>query len=168
MFSTAAPHFFALTSAVIEIYSAIFSIRPFHSNNTTSGAAIMKKIFLAVLLVFLLATATFAAVNINTATKEELNSLAGIGPMKAEAIIKYRQEKGLFKNVDELKNVYGIGDKLFERIKSDVTVGGADNAAPAMKPASTPQPEKKAEEKPAAAQPAEKKEAVPPAAPKKQ
>ncbi len=129
----------------------------------------MKKIFLAVLLVFLLATATFAAVNINTATKEELNSLAGIGPIKAEAIIKYRQEKGLFKNVDELKNVYGIGDKLFERIKSDVTVGGTDNAAPAMKPASAAaQPEKKTEERPVTAQPAEKKEAVPPAAPKKQ
>lgn len=138
----------------------------------------MKKVFLAVFLVFLLAAAAFATVNINTASKEELNALPGIGPMKAEAIIKYRQEKGLFKSVDELKNVYGIGDKLFERIKSDITVSLMEVAAPgkaaaevkpttAAKPEAAAQPKTKAEDKSATPPPAEKKGVTSPVAPQK-
>lgn len=89
----------------------------------------MKKLHLALLLILFLATGAFAAIDINTAAKEELTSLAGIGPAKAEAIIKHRKAKGPFKSLDELKNVEGIGDKIFEKIKADVTVGKAKSKA---------------------------------------
>ena len=62
-----------------------------------------------------------AMVNINTATKEELMTLSGIGENKAEAIISYR-EKTPFQKIEDLKNVSGIGDSTFEEIKSNITV----------------------------------------------
>jgi competence protein ComEA len=121
----------------------------------------MKKMCFAVLFVLFMTVAAYAEININTATKDELNSLAGIGPMKAEAIVKYRQEKGPFKSIDELKNVYGIGDKLFDRIKSDVTVGNVDAATEAKSTAkanaTTAQEEVKAQEKAAQAPATDKK-----------
>lgn len=61
-------------------------------------------------------------ININTATIEELTALTGIGDVKAEAIIKYRNEVGKFKTKEELLNVDGIGESLFEKIKDDITV----------------------------------------------
>ena len=60
-------------------------------------------------------------VNINTATKEELMTLSGIGETKAEAIIYY-SKKTPFKKIEDLKNVSGIGDSTFEEIKSNITV----------------------------------------------
>ena len=62
-----------------------------------------------------------AMVNINTATKEELMTLSGIGETKAEAIISYR-EKTPFQKIEDLKNVSGIGDSTFEELKSNITV----------------------------------------------
>lgn len=62
-----------------------------------------------------------AMVNINTATKEELMTLSGIGETKAEAIISYR-EKTPFQKIEDLKNVSGIGDSTFEEIKSNITI----------------------------------------------
>lgn len=61
-------------------------------------------------------------ININTATKEELDTLPGIGEVKAQAIIDYRTEHGFFVNVEELLEVYGIGDATFAKIKDLVTV----------------------------------------------
>lgn len=89
----------------------------------------MKKLYAAILLIFFFTVSAWAEVNINTTSKEELNALPGIGPVKAEAIIKYREEKGSFKSVDELKNVYGIGDKILERLKSEISVGSPEAAA---------------------------------------
>ena len=63
-----------------------------------------------------------AAVNLNTATKEELIALPGIGPAKAQAILDYRKANGAFKSVEELKDVKGIGAKRFEKLKGDLTV----------------------------------------------
>ena len=60
-------------------------------------------------------------ININTASKEELKTIPGIGDSKAEAIIKYRNEVGNFKDISELKNVNGIGEKLYEEIKIYLT-----------------------------------------------
>jgi len=60
-------------------------------------------------------------VNINTATVEELTTLSGIGPSKANAILEYREENGLFKSVDELVNVTGIGEKSLEKIRDTIT-----------------------------------------------
>lgn len=61
-------------------------------------------------------------VNINTATKEELLTLTGIGESKAESIIKYREENGGFEKIEDIKNVSGIGDSAFEKIKENITV----------------------------------------------
>lgn len=63
-----------------------------------------------------------STVNINTATKEELDTLPGIGPSKAEAIITYRETVGRFNTIEDIKNVKGIGDKTFQNLKDYITV----------------------------------------------
>jgi competence protein ComEA len=61
-------------------------------------------------------------ININTASAEELDTLPGIGPVKAQAIIDYRSENGPFHTVDELLDVNGIGPKTLEDIRDKVKV----------------------------------------------
>lgn len=61
-------------------------------------------------------------VNINTATVQELTTLTGIGESRALAIIAYREENGLFQNIDGIKKVTGIKEGLFEKIKNQITV----------------------------------------------
>jgi len=61
-------------------------------------------------------------VRINSATIEQLDTLSGIGPAIAQRIIDYREKNGGFKNVEELKLVSGIGDKLFEKIKNNIAL----------------------------------------------
>ena len=61
-------------------------------------------------------------VNINTALKEELTTLSGIGESKAEAIISYRKENGSFTNIRDIMNVSGIGEALFAKIKDYITI----------------------------------------------
>lgn len=63
-----------------------------------------------------------AAVNINTASLDELQAISGVGQKKAEAIIAYREEKGRFQTAEDLMNVSGFGEKSFERIKTSITV----------------------------------------------
>ncbi|TYT22436.1 ComEA family DNA-binding protein [Dictyoglomus thermophilum] len=60
-------------------------------------------------------------VNINTASKEELESLPGIGPTLAQRIIEYREENGVFTSAEDLLNVKGIGEKKLEKIKDQIT-----------------------------------------------
>lgn len=61
-------------------------------------------------------------VNINTATLEQFQTLTGIGESKAKAIIAYREENGNFENIEDLKNVSGIGESVYEKIKNNITV----------------------------------------------
>ena len=61
-------------------------------------------------------------VNINTASKEELMTLSGIGESKALDIINYRNTNGYYKTIDEIKNVSGIGTAIYEKIKAYITV----------------------------------------------
>lgn len=82
----------------------------------------MQRILLALALALCTGTA-LAALNLNTATKDELVALPGIGPAKAQAILDYRNAKGGFKTIEELKDVKGIGAKRYEKIKAELTVG---------------------------------------------
>ncbi len=61
-------------------------------------------------------------VNINTATESELDTLDGVGPSTAKAIIQYRNSNGPFKSIEEIKNVKGIGDAKYSSIKDNITV----------------------------------------------
>jgi len=82
----------------------------------------MKKFYVTLLLVLFFVTAAFAKVNINTATPAELTTLSGVGPAKAAAIIEYRDANGKFATIDDLSKVKGIGEKIMEKIKADITV----------------------------------------------
>lgn len=78
----------------------------------------MKKIILTFLM---FASFLFGAVNINTATVDELKSLKGIGNAKAKAIVEYRKDQN-FTSIEDIKKVKGIGAKIFDGIKNDITV----------------------------------------------
>jgi competence protein ComEA len=125
----------------------------------------MKR-FLLLVVGLIFSGLALAAVNINTATKEELEALNGIGPVKAQAIIDYRKANGPFKSIDDVKNVKGVGDATFDKIRGDLSLSGATKlpagaAAPAKAepakaaaaPAAAPAPAK-AEPAKAAAAPA--------------
>ena len=61
-------------------------------------------------------------ININTATLEELDKLPGVGEATANKIISHREENGQFKTIEDIKNVNGIGDKKFEKMKELICV----------------------------------------------
>ena len=61
-------------------------------------------------------------VNLNQATKEELMTLTGIGEAKAVAIIAYREENGKFQKIEDLMNITGIKEGVFEKIQSQICV----------------------------------------------
>lgn len=103
----------------------------------------MKKVLLALFVFLSLSLNAVAGVNINTATQAELESLDGIGPKKALAIIDYRKKNGGFKTVDDLKNVDGIGNTTLENLRKNISITGtttavapkAKNTLKAIKPA---------------------------------
>lgn len=61
-------------------------------------------------------------INLNTATKDQLQQLTGIGDKKADLIIAYRQAHGSFRTVDDLKKVQGFGDKTVAKLKDQLSV----------------------------------------------
>lgn len=61
-------------------------------------------------------------ININTSNSEELQQIPGVGPAKANAIIEYRSKDGLFKKIEDIKNISGIGEKTFEKLKNYITI----------------------------------------------
>ena len=81
---------------------------------------------LLALLISMLASVSFAfaAVNVNTATEAELQSLNGIGPAEAKAIIDYRTKNGPFKSLEEIDKVPGVGQGTLAKIKNNVTLTG--------------------------------------------
>jgi competence protein ComEA len=91
----------------------------------------MKSILFALLLL-LVSGAASAALNLNTATKDELVGLPGVGPAKAQAIVDYRNQHGPFRSLDELRKVKGIGEKLFLQLKPELTLGNAPRSTGAQ------------------------------------
>lgn len=61
-------------------------------------------------------------IDLNKASETELQTLTGVGGKKAQEIIRYREEKGGFKSIEDLKNISGIGEKTFEKLKNQITV----------------------------------------------
>jgi competence protein ComEA len=131
----------------------------------------MKRLLLGLALL-VASSFALAAINLNTATKEELEALPGIGPVKAQAIIDYRNANGAFKSTEDVMKVRGIKEGEYGKIKNDISVSGrtvvpagaapaaSSKAAPAVTPAPAPAPAK-------AAAPATAPAAMAPAAPAK-
>lgn len=95
----------------------------------------MKKIILTLFLSLMLSFSAFsiAAVNIHTATQAELETLKGIGPNKAQAIIKYRKKHGKFKSASDLQAVDGIGQKTVKNIGRNASTSGKTSIKKAKK-----------------------------------
>jgi competence protein ComEA len=94
-------------------------------------------------MVLLAPLAAFAEpVNINTADAAALaKALNGVGPAKAKAIVSYREKNGPFKSVDQLTMVEGITQKLIDKNRADIRLGGekpGGAAVPATPPAAKP------------------------------
>lgn len=69
---------------------------------------------------------TRVLVNVNTATAEELETLTGIGPSLAQAIIDYRTEHGAFRTAEDMLNVKGIGEAKLEGFRAEITLTEED------------------------------------------
>lgn len=87
-----------------------------------------KNIIIAALMAIGLPCPAFAAVDLNNASVTELESVNGVGPAKAQAIVDYRKAHGNFKSVDELDNVKGFGKKSVDKLKGEFSVGAAKPA----------------------------------------
>lgn len=105
----------ALLVIMFAVLFAVISAQPALSGSGTTGKtkAATEKATQAV---------KTAKVNINTADEGTLANLNGIGPALAKRIVDYRSKSGKFKTIQDLKNVNGIGDKVYEKIAPMITV----------------------------------------------
>jgi competence protein ComEA len=97
----------------------------------------MRRFIFLLSLFWLLCGTALAAVNVNSAGKSELESLPGIGPAKASAIIEYRSVNGPFTEVSQLDNVPGIGPATLNNLRSLVVLGDGEAAAPSAQSSTT-------------------------------
>lgn len=84
----------------------------------------IRTMVVAVLLVLVLVPVSYSEekIDLNNATDKELKRLPGVGNEIARRIIEYRELKGGFKSVEELKNIKGIGEKRFNSIKDLIVI----------------------------------------------
>ncbi|MBX3630867.1 MAG: helix-hairpin-helix domain-containing protein [Nitrosomonas sp.] len=92
----------------------------------------MKKRLILIVLIFLFSGQAYAAVDINTATQAELETLQGIGPAKAKAIIEYREKNGSFTSIEGLAAVSGIGPGTMKQLGDSITVGNSQTVETAV------------------------------------
>lgn len=86
----------------------------------------MKKIILSLFLLFTFLAHAGEVVNINTADKDTLMLVKGIGEKRAEAIIRYREKNGPFKSLQHLLEIRGVGQSFIEKNRSKLTVSSAE------------------------------------------
>ena len=112
--------FFLVIVAVLCIlgcvYYTMYAMKPIETTASVSGTSIQSH------LDSVSKQYKDGKVNINTAKAEALTTLKGIGESKALAIMAYRESNGPFKTIYDIKNVSGIGDATFEKIKNDICV----------------------------------------------
>lgn len=91
----------------------------------------LKKLIVVLFASLALCSAALAAADLNTASVQQLESVKGLGPAKAKAIVEYRTKNGPFKSVDDVMKVPGIKEGVFKKIKGEISVGGKTAPAPA-------------------------------------
>lgn len=101
-----------IIAALVVLVAALVVAPPVQAASATPGQAEAK-------------AAPAQLVNINTAPAEQLERLPGVGAKTAARIVEYRQKNGGFKKIEELMNVRGIGEKVFLRMKNQLTVSAA-------------------------------------------
>ncbi|HBY19637.1 MAG: hypothetical protein A2Y24_02785 [Clostridiales bacterium GWE2_32_10] len=104
---------FNMNTSNIEIVQAPATVKPVE-NNEINQIKTQEN---------LTTTTKSTIININTATKTELDTLYKIGPKIADKIIEYREKNGKFKSKEDIMNVKGIGEKTFEKIKDSICLG---------------------------------------------
>lgn len=82
----------------------------------------LRKILFTLLLCLSFQVLAASPININTADKETLMNIKGIGEKRAEAIIVYREKNGAFKSIDDLSSVQGIGQSIIDKNRDSLTV----------------------------------------------
>lgn len=83
---------------------------------------------LTIVVGFAISAGAVEQININTATKEELMQLEGVGSAYADAIIEYREANGPFENPEDIMEVKGIGESTYNKNKDRITVGISESS----------------------------------------